>query len=217
MEPCSSFSPQTVGGRGNLAGGLGFSSFLSSGGMGLISYFKRFRMELDLLPEMARPGLPPGYSLVRWENSLLETHATTLFESFRDEIDAVVFPSLGSRTGCSYLMTEICRKPGFTPGATWLATHGDVFCATVQGVRERNGMGAIQNLGVTAGHRGKGLGTALLLQALHGFLQAGLGRSFLEVTAQNDGAVRLYRRLGFRRRKTLYKAVETAPTLQNVT
>ena len=44
-----------------------------------------------------------------------------------------------------------------------------------------------------------------------------LGRAFLEVTAQNDGAVRLYRRLGFRRRKTLYKAVETAPTLQHVT
>ena len=28
-----------------------------------------------------------------------------------------------------------------------------------------------------------------------------------EVTAQNEGAIRLYRRLGFRRRKTVYKAV----------
>ena len=32
----------------------------------------------------------------------------------------------------------------------------------------------------------------------------------LEVTAQNDAAVRLYRRLGFLRRKTVYKAVECA-------
>jgi ribosomal protein S18 acetylase RimI-like enzyme len=32
----------------------------------------------------------------------------------------------------------------------------------------------------------------------------------LEVTAQNEGAVRLYRRLGFRRIKTLYKAVSLA-------
>jgi len=30
------------------------------------------------------------------------------------------------------------------------------------------------------------------------------------VTAQNDAAVRLYSRLGFRRRKTVYKTVETA-------
>jgi ribosomal protein S18 acetylase RimI-like enzyme len=33
---------------------------------------------------------------------------------------------------------------------------------------------------------------------------------YLEVTAQNDGAVKLYNRLGFRRTKTLFKAVELA-------
>ena len=75
---------------------------------------------------------------------------------------------------------------------------------------ERGRLGAIQNLAVTPGHRGRGLGTALLLQALAGFRQAGFVRAWLEVTAQNDGAVRLYHRLGFRRRKTLYKAVPIA-------
>jgi ribosomal protein S18 acetylase RimI-like enzyme len=71
-------------------------------------------------------------------------------------------------------------------------------------------LGAIQNLGVTACERGRGFGSALLLQALHGFRRAGLGLAFLEVTAQNEAAVRLYRRMGFRRCKTIYKAVETA-------
>ena len=56
------------------------------------------------------------------------------------------------------------------------------------------------------------LGAALLQQALHGFRRAGLGGAFLEVTAQNDGAIRLYRRLGFRCRKTIYKAVDTSVT-----
>ena len=46
--------------------------------------------------------------------------------------------------------------------------------------------------------------------ALHGFRRAGVGRVFLEVTAQNDAAIRLYHGLGFRRRKTVYKAVDTA-------
>jgi ribosomal protein S18 acetylase RimI-like enzyme len=57
-------------------------------------------------------------------------------------------------------------------------------------------------------HRGRGVGKALLLQALHGFRRAGLGRAVLEVTAQNDAAVRLYRSIGFRCRKTVYKAAD---------
>jgi ribosomal protein S18 acetylase RimI-like enzyme len=71
-------------------------------------------------------------------------------------------------------------------------------------------MGAIQNVGIVAAHRCRGLGRALVLQALHGFRLAGLGRAFLEVTAENDPAVRLYHSLGFRRRKTLYKAVDVS-------
>jgi ribosomal protein S18 acetylase RimI-like enzyme len=81
-------------------------------------------------------------------------------------------------------------------------------------VRERTGMGAIQNLGVMTAHRGRGLGKALLVAALHGFRRCGLGRGILEVTAQNESAVRLYRSLGFRCRKTVYKAVEMAPALE---
>ena len=77
----------------------------------------------------------------------------------------------------------------------------------MQGVRERKGMGAIQNLGIITRHRGQGLGEALLLRSLNGFRRWGLGQAMLEVTAQNDTAIRLYRRVGFRRAKTVYKAV----------
>jgi ribosomal protein S18 acetylase RimI-like enzyme len=47
----------------------------------------------------------------------------------------------------------------------------------------------------------------VLLRALHGFRLAGLSRGLLEVTAQNEAAIRLYRAVGFRRCKILYKAV----------
>lgn len=108
-------------------------------------------------------------------------------------------------------MNEIRRKTGFLPQATWLLVRGDDLCGTVQGVAEsQRNLGAIQNLGVVPTHRGLGLGKALLLQALHGFREAGLSKAFLEVTAQNEAAVLLYRRIGFRSRKTVYKAVEAA-------
>jgi GNAT superfamily N-acetyltransferase len=174
-----------------------------------IAYFKRFRMEINLgsLPPLG--ALPPGYTFIPWQESLLDAHAEVMFCSFHEEIDATVFPSLSDMHGSSCLMKEIRRKSGFMPEATWLLTSLDGPCGSVQGIRERTGLGAIQNIGITLPHRGRGLGTTLLLQALHNFRRAGLAAVFLEVTAQNEGAVRLYRRIGFRRRKTLYKAVET--------
>jgi len=174
-----------------------------------ISYFKRFKMEIDLYEAPPQPVLPGGYYWVPWDDALLDLHAGVLYGCFQEEIDSVVFPNLGDRDGCRCLMREIRSRRGFLPEATWLLAGPDGYCGTIQGIRER-GLGAIQNLGVTPWQRGKGLGSALLMQALQGFRRAGLGRAYLEVTAQNDGAVRLYHRLGFRRRKTLYKAAGVA-------
>lgn len=177
-----------------------------------ITYFKRFRMEYDLRALMRRPPLTPGYRLLPWSAELLDAHADTKFRCFRYELDANVFPCLGDRDGCLRLMQEIARRPGFIEGATWLLQAEDdaEYCGTIQGIVDLEGYGSIQNLGVTQRHRGRGLGSILLFQALAGFRDAGLRRAFLEVTAQNIGAVRLYQRLGFRKVKTLYKASELA-------
>jgi hypothetical protein len=80
----------------------------------------------------------------------------------------------------------------------------------VQGLGDRTGLGAIQNLGVIPAHRGRGLGALLMDRALCGFRQAGLTRAFLEVTADNQGAIRLYERLGFSVVKTVFKAADVA-------
>lgn len=175
-----------------------------------ISYFKRYRMEIALAAVPAPPAPLPGYSWLPWDENMGPAHAEVLCASFREEIDAVVFPSLGDPVGCRCLMMEIARKPGFVPEATWLLVNESGPVGSVQGVCDRSGTGAIQNLGVVPAHRGRGLGEALLLQALQGFRRRGLCVALLEVTAQNDPAIRLYRRVGFRARKTLYKAVEVA-------
>ncbi len=72
---------------------------------------------------------------------------------------------------------------------------------------DQGSIGAIQNVGVIRPYRGMGLGLALVRRAMAGFTQAGLRRAYLEVTAENAAAVQLYRTVGFRRAKTLYKAV----------
>lgn len=180
-----------------------------------LTYFKRFRMERDLqdcLPPV--PSLPRDYFWLPWNPDLLDLHAEVKAECFLEEIDAVVFPSLGNREGCRRLMVDITSKAGFQPRATWLIGFRDHYVATVQGVRDRFGCGAIQNLGVIAAHRGRGLGSALLIQALHGFQRGSCHRAILEVTAQNEGAIRLYRRVGFRSRKTVYKTSDALAALE---
>jgi GNAT superfamily N-acetyltransferase len=165
-------------------------------------------MEADL-HTVPPPRTPTGCRWLPWSPGLLDAHAAVLVACFHQEIDATLFPSLGEANACRTLMSDIVKKPGFHPDATWLLETDDGPCATIQGLRER-GVGAIQNVGVVPALRGRGLGEALLLQAMHGFRRAGFGRVMLEVTAQNDGAIRLYRRLGFRRTKTIYKAVQDA-------
>ena len=130
-------------------------------------------------------------------------------------MDANVFPSLATRAGCQRLMVDIARRSGFVPQATWLLEYWPQearrpeMCGTIQGVADDK-VGAIQNVGITPAHRGHGLGTVLLWHSLAGFREAGMERVYLEVTAQNAGACRLYQRLGFRRTEVVYKASEVA-------
>lgn len=178
------------------------------------NYYKRYRMDAELSVRRLPPSLPTGYRLVAWNDALIDVHARTKFRAFRGEIDANVFPCLGDLEGCRRLMREIRGKSGFLPDATWLVAWGRSpeelqWCGTIQGVSDRNGVGMIQNVGIVPGHRGRGLGSVLIQQALLGFRQYGLRRASLEVTAANTDAIRLYQRLGFRRARTVYKLVDT--------
>lgn len=182
--------------------------------MGL-TYFKRFRMDCDLRQALPAPrSLPSQYELVAFSDDLIRQHATAKYESFRQELDADVFPCLARRDGCLRLMREIASRATFVPEATWLLRHRDErgrthSVGTIQGLQSE-GWGAIQNLGIHAQHRGLGLGTILLMKAAAGFWNVGLQKIHLEVTTENTAAVRLYERLGFKRAQVVYKAAEVA-------
>jgi len=193
-----------------------------------LQYVKRYRMELDLRRWQRQPiDLPIDYRLAAWHPSLIRSHAEVKFQSFRGEVDAHVFPCLSNVEGCEQLMEEIEAREGFVPEATWLAEYVGTgncenrlseqfaihseYCGTIQAVRTHRGKANIQNIGVSPTHRNRGLGTALILAALLGMQHVGIRRVGLEVTAENDAAVRLYRQLGFRRARTLYKSIDCHP------
>ena len=196
-----------------------------------VTYFHRYRMQYDLREGLFAPQeMPPGYSFLPWQEHLLDDHAEVKFESFRNELDASVFPCLGDDDGCRRLMKEISCRQGFVPQATWLVRYSAEQtvqsphlttppaqkrlryenCGTVQGIRSQTDVGTIQNIGISPDHRGQGLGTLLVYQCLRGFQEAGVRFVTLEVTSHNTGAFRLYKRLGFRVLKTVFKSVEVS-------
>ena len=181
-------------------------------------FFRRYRMEARVAEiPLPAPVLPPGYGFVRWRPELVDRHDAVKYESFRGELDSTVFPCLGDQSACRRLMADIAGQKAFVPQATWLVTRrslpDDLFadCGTIQGLAASSALGAIQNVGVTPDARGLGLGRALVVRALHGFRTAGMRRVYLEVTAQNTAAVELYRSVGFRVIRTMYKAGTESP------
>jgi len=167
-----------------------------------------------------RIELPVDYRLLTWHPALVQAHAEVKYASFRGEIDALLFPCLGELEGCERLMSEIEARDGFLPEGTWLAESMGVvgsmgvagsaseYCGTIQAIRTHKDKANIQNIGVAPYHRGRGIGTALILASLLGLHHLGIRKVGLEVTAENEGAVRLYRQLGFRTARTLYKGVD---------
>ena len=182
-----------------------------------VTYFKRLRMEIDLREGFAEPPpIPEGYSFLPWNSKLLSAHAEAKFRSFRNELDANVFPALGNVDGCYRLMKEISRRGPFLPEATWLVQHTNnetgriENCGTVQGIRVKVDVGSILNIGIVDRHRGKRLGGSIVQHSLKGFHLAGIRFVSLEVTSYNTAAIRLYQRLGFRVSRTVYKSAEVA-------
>lgn len=162
----------------------------------------RHRMEIRLNGLPPVPVLPDRLLWVPWDDTLLPVHADTHFKAFADCLDRYLFPSFQDPAGCWYTLRQIRDKVGFLPDATWLVAGANGACATIQCIQEGWGYGSIQNVGVIPAYRGKGLGEALVLRALHSFAAGGLRKGTLEVTAENSAAFRLYLRMGFRKMNT---------------
>ena len=156
--------------------------------------------------------VPEEYRLAPWRPELLDAHAAAKLDAFAGEPDGRLFPALATARGCRALMADIARQPLFVPEATWLAVRRsdplgqEEPVGTVQGIGGARSVGAVQNVGVVPECRGLGLGRALLARALLGFAGRGYRRVYLEVTAENAAALAVYRSLGFRPVRTLFKA-----------
>lgn len=183
-------------------------------------HYKRLRMQLDLREPLENPQLPEGYQFVPWQALIQERHAQVQWRAFRHDLDGQLFACLSSLAGCRRLLRDTVHHSQFSSSGTWLVQFQPEpewpadDCAMIQGLVRTGMTGAIQNLGVVPEHRGFGLGRAVLLKALHGFRSTGVRRATLEVTANNQQAVRLYLTLGFQVSRVLYRTAEAGSVVR---
>lgn len=170
-----------------------------------IQYIKRLNMVFDFTDDtfLAIPELPPEFRYVAWNPSMLEVHADIKHRGFRNDFDSRIFPTFRDYNRCVTLMKSISENPSFLPDATLLIANGYEdnlfeYVACIQGMRLSDEVGAVQNIAVLPDYRGRGIGRALLLQALREFRKYKVRRVTLEVTADNIPAIKLYTRIGFK-------------------
>jgi mycothiol synthase len=152
---------------------------------GLERVFAEQTMRFDLVAqELPGAPLPAGYTLVGWSPEVAERFFAAYEAAFADRPG---FPGWPAQRWIDW----ICDDPEFRPEWTLLATDGgtdDGFVAC--------SVGWVVQVGVRPSARGRGLGAALVIEALRRMRDGGGTEALLDVNVDNP-ARRLYARLGF--------------------
>jgi mycothiol synthase len=166
-----------------------------------LGYFVRWESWILELPEGAviePQTLPAGYAIRTAESPDDQRAAWDILEdAFADWADR-------PREPFEDFAAEVMGRPGFEPWHLRLASDPDgVPVAACHLVHDAGNpeTGYVQSIGVRHGHRGLGLGRAMLVDAFGNARDAGATRSELN-TDTRTGALGLYQHVGMRVRAT---------------
>lgn len=151
-----------------------------------------FRMERSL-SDLPTPDMPSGFDFRDLDIEDLDTVRRARNEFFADA------PMDHQVSEKEYYANNV-KAPGFDPSLWTLAWDGDELAGFVSAFPQSEGnrrLGTVEELGVRARWRRRGLAEALLLTAFHDLARRGLPRVRLGVDAANvAGALRLYEKVG---------------------
>ena len=126
------------------------------------------------------------------------------------EVLLEIHPTYGFGSEAEY--QERVKSLGLEQGITWAAWHGDEVVGTVLCEIAR-GRGAVEQYGVVKGWRRRGIGKAILAQALRALEKQGVSTVRVHTTTDNIyGSRRMYESVGFRivKEQGFYKKPATA-------
>ncbi|HEY0531978.1 MAG TPA: GNAT family N-acetyltransferase [Actinoplanes sp.] len=156
------------------------------GSRGLRAVFAEDVLWIDLTWFDAVPRWPAGTAVTTWTGDLAERFFEVYTASFRGR------PGFPGPTAAEWI-AENEADDEFRPGWSLLAYRpgiGDAGFLTAA-------VGWIVQVGVVPAARRRGLGRALVTEALHRMATAGEPEAWLTVNVNNPGAAHLYQDLGF--------------------
>jgi len=182
---------------------LDFSLARCIPGPDALSTFDRNFMRIDL-PCAALPEshLRRAVTIDRWTDLLQETSAHLIGAAYRDHVDSSINDQYRTIHGARRFLHNIVQYPGcgtfFRPAsfAAFEHTRG-ALCGISLASLVSQECGHITQICVSPEVKGCGVGYALLRQSLAALRDVGCRAATLTVTAANEGAVELYRRVGF--------------------
>ena len=172
--------------------------------------FRDWRLQNSIAPGL--PGIERGvrlneFSIVPFDKKYGRSAAELVYDAYHNHVDAVINDQYSSLTGATRLLDNILHYQGcgeFLEHASKLAIHretrklGGVLAVT----SVRSDTAHIPQIAVARSVQGTGVGTALLETAFRELVKTGFQQVSLTVTDDNAGALRLYRRLGFKTFRT---------------
>jgi len=157
---------------------------------GFSQQFAEDVMQRDLAAPLPDVLLPYGIRFATWAPALADQFFAVYQAAFRER-QRPGYPGWSQEKWMAWLETD---ADDFRPETSLLAYHDDlpagfIVCADRW----------IVQMGVRPEQRGRGIGSALVIEALKRFRSAGGDHVLLDVNVNNPGAARVYTRLGFER------------------
>ena len=153
-------------------------------------------------------GPPPSDFVIKpWQRRHDREAGRLLYETYRDHVDAVINDQYRSETGTTNLVENILYYQGcgaYLPNASKVAIHRSTqqLAGLLILTAVRPGSGHIPQIAVAKQFQSRCIGTTLMEAAFAELERGGFREVSLTVTHLNQGALRLYERLGFQTLRT---------------
>ena len=174
---------------------------------GVVRLHPRWFLEIDLAGAAAlRAPDRHGIRIEPWKESHHEESAKLVADAYRGHIDSEINDQYRSAAGARRFLSNIVEYPGcgvFFPAASYSAfsRSSGLLAGISLASLVAPDTGHITQLCVAPAHRNAGLGGELLRRSLLAFAAHRCRAASLTVTVANEGALRLYEKLGFLRRR----------------
>ncbi|MBU7017802.1 MAG: GNAT family N-acetyltransferase [Theionarchaea archaeon] len=152
-----------------------------------------------ILSDVSEPLIPPGYSVISWDDTYLEGVAKLIYDANVGKVDQQIYPVMKTVEGTTQLVKGIIagEAGSFDREASLILLREGETCGAILFAQSTAHQGFIAEMAIAGHQQGKGLGTVLMAKSFFIASHQGIKTVRLGATEENQSAVRLYQKFRF--------------------